>query len=166
MLRAVSSVFSRIFLLATVGHMRRTFSLFILTAYCLVSFVGHAGYCPLRFVEDELCCGSHVLCDDQLRGLGTNCHVCDAGEKPLRAPCSDNTEHSQHPRECPGECPDDCSGCQLVNLFKAQVNVCLLPSIDSLHHFEERCSEITAVIPFDFTLRPSPRGPPSCRTCS
>ena len=148
--------------LPIVSHMRRSFSLFVLTAYCLVSFVGHAGYCPLRIVENGLGCGSHVLCDDQPRGLGTICHGCDADEKYLETPCCDNTEHSQHPREC----PDDCAGCHLANLFEAQVDVCLLPSIDSLYHYEERCSEITAVIPFDFTLRPEPRGPPSCGTCS
>ena len=145
--------------------MSRPVSFLVLTAYCLVSFVGHAGYCPFRIVE-RLSCGSHVLCEDQLRGLGTNCEVCDTGEKSLGIPCSDNTEHSQHPRECPGECPDDCAGCHLVNLFKAQVNVCLLPSIDSLSDCEERCSEITAVISFDFMLRPNSRGPPSCGTCS
>ena len=151
---------------AKIMHMRRLASQLVLAAYCLASFLGNAGYCPLRIVENGLGCGSHVLCDDQPRGLGTICHGCDAGEKPFCAPRSDNTEHSQHPRECPGECPDDCAGCHLVNLFKAQVTLCLLPAIDSLHHFEERCSEITAVIPFDFTLRPEPRGPPSCGTCS
>lgn len=150
----------------TDGHMSRPVSFLVLTAYCLVSFVGHAGDCPLRIVENGLCCGSHVLCEDQLLGLGTICHECDAGEKYLGTSCCDSTEHSQHPRECPGECPDDCAGCHLVNLFKAQVDVCLLPSIDSLYHYKERCSEITAVIPFDFTLRPNPRGPPSCGTCS
>ena len=151
-------------------HMRRLASQLVLAAYCLASFLGHAGYCPLRIVENGLGCGSDVLCKDQHRGLGTVCCVSDTCEKLLWSPCFDNTEHSQYPGECPGECPDecpnDCAGCHLFNLFKAQVNGCLPPPIDSFFESEERFSEISAVIPFDFTLRPNPRGPPLCGTYS
>jgi hypothetical protein len=146
--------------------MSRFVSLLVLTAYCLVSVVVHAGYCPLRITENGLGCGSQVLCDSQLRSSGTICHLCDSNAKPIQDPCSKHQENSNHPGKCPSNCPDDCAGCHFVNQFKTQVIIYLPPSIDSLHRCEERCSEITAVIPFDFTLRPNPRGPPSCGTCS
>ena len=147
--------------------MPRFVSLLVLIAYCLVSFVGHVGHCPVKIVENGLVCSSHVLCEGEcIRGSCASSYSCDADEKPFPSFGSKDQETSKHPGQCPSDCPDDCAGCHLVNVFKAQITVRPAVSIESLHQREQRFSVITSVIPFDVTLLQKPRGPPSYDTCS
>ena len=156
-----------LFFSPTVCQMPRFVSLLVLIAYCLVSFVGHVGHCPVKIVENGLGCSSHVLCGGEcIRGSCASSYSCDPDEKSLRNLGSKHQENHDHPRKCPSDCPDDCTGCHLVNVFNAQVTVCSPPSIESPHQWEQRCSVMTSVIPFDFTLLQKPRGPPSYGTCS
>jgi hypothetical protein len=105
--------------------MMRFASIILLSAYCLVSLLGHAGFTALRGAAFEWVSANHSA---QLRLK--NLFGCQCGCSQNRAEMAvDEGDEcpSGCPDECPGGCPDDCVVCHFFSLFKAQATTVAYP---------------------------------------
>ena len=125
----------------------RIVSVIFFSLYCLVSILGHGGFCVLRAATLEWASADNSV------------HTC-----PQKSPrCQGGT--SQKPADksdgCPDGCPDGCVVCHFFSHFKAQA----IASATNFHFFSspdvELYSALDNLVPFDCELPPRPRGPPS-----
>ena len=126
--------------------MMRFTSIILLSAYGLVSFLGHAGF-------DVLGLHSHGRVPAECAHGGVKCSHCHHGHKAV--------DHSEDDSHTSSEHPDDCSICKCFCLFKAQANTLTLPTVALGPFWQESFGAYQRLIEFDSTLLPRPRGPPA-----
>ena len=144
--------------------MKRLTSVILLSAYGLVSLLGHAGFDVLglhshnsshtHLHESHVATGSvgnehHAHHCEHFHGANhSGEHASEQSDKPF----NDN----QHEHES-----EDCTVCQFFGLLKTQIVAVSLPVVTSVlvYHDSFHASEVR--VSFDFTFLPNPRGPPS-----
>ena len=143
--------------------MMRFASIVLLSAYCLVSLLGHAGFTALRGATLEWVSANHSVYAGARESLDCQygCpenHTDNAADEVDGCPsgCPDGC-----PSGCPGGCPDDCVVCHFFSLFKAQTPGCPTPYVKTCSLDVELFVARSIFAEFDHTLRPRPRGPPS-----
>ena len=122
----------------------------LLLSFGLVSMLGHAGF--------------HVL------GLHSHCqshdsHACAAHVQNTEQKACCHHHHEQRPEDhhshLPADDSDDCVVCQFLALTKYQIVQPTVVLPFSTPVIEEVVQSNGVIVPFDFSLRPIPRGPPS-----
>ena len=127
--------------------MMRITKVIFFSLFCLVSILGHGGFCGLRAATLEWASADNSV------------HAC-----PQKSPCC-QPGTSQKPADksdgCPDGCPDGCVVCHFFSHFNAQA----IASATSFHFFSSPDVELYSardnLVPFDCELPPRPRGPPS-----
>ena len=126
--------------------MMRFTSIILLSAYGLVSLLGHAGF-------DVLGLHSHGRVEAACGHSGVKCSHCHHGHKAV--------DHSEDDSHTSSEHPDDCSICKCFCLFKAQAYTLTLPTVALGPFWQESFGVYQRLIEFDSTFLPRPRGPPA-----
>ena len=143
--------------------MMRFASIVLLSAYCLVSLLGHAGFTALRGATLERLSANHSVHAGARESLDCQygCpenHTDNAAHEVDNCPsgCPDGC-----PSGCPGGCPDDCVVCHFFSVFKAQTTAGCTPCVEFYSLDVQLFVARDIIVAFDYTLRPRPRGPPS-----
>ncbi len=144
--------------------MRRFTSAILLSAYGLVSLLGHAGFDTLGLHSHSHSVGNHVSA-----GCMSNEHHvrhCAHGHST-----GHSTGHGPHnvPQQFDGSSGDsqqhqesnDCTVCKFFGLLKTQIIVTFSPMVTSVLVCREVSSVSEGLLSVDYTLLPMPRGPPS-----
>jgi len=140
--------------------MKRLTSVILLSAYGLVSLLGHAGFDVLglhshtHLHESHVATGSvgnehHAHHCEHFHGANhSGEHASEQSDKPF----NDN----QHEHES-----EDCTVCQFFGLLKTQSIAVSLPVVTSVLVYHDSFHASDVRVSFDFTFLPNPRGPPS-----
>lgn len=150
--------------------MMRIASIIVLSAYCLVSLLGHAGVSSCtRGAFNEWASAGDVQQSVVPATHDPNC--CHSHHRDHAAECchdhaEDSLDESNScpdgcPGGCPGGCPDDCVVCHFFSLFKAQGIAVSAPCVRSYSVSETVFWTYDILFAFDCTRLPRPRGPPS-----
>ena len=139
--------------------MMRFASIILLSAYCLVSLLGHAGFTVVRGAAFEWISANHSARTATQESFGCQCG-CSQNRVEMAVDEGDECP-SGCPDECPGGCPDDCVVCHFFSLFKAQTLACPTLYVEICALDVELFVARSIFAEFDHTLRPRPRGPPS-----
>ena len=126
--------------------MMRFTSIILLSAYGLVSFLGHAGF-------DVLGLHSHGQVDAECGHSGVKCCHCHHGHKAV--------DHSEDDSHTSSEHLDDCSICKCFCLIKTQAITSSVPMVSLVPFWQESFRAYQRLIEFDSRLLPRPRGPPA-----
>ena len=126
--------------------MMRFTSIILLSAYGLVSFLGHAGF-------DVLGLHSHGQVDAECGHSGVKCCHCHHGHKAV--------DHSEDDSHTSSEHLDDCSICKCFCLIKTHAITSPVPTVALVPFWQESFHAYQRLIKFDSTLLPRPRGPPA-----
>ena len=151
--------------------MMRFASIILLSAYCLVSLLGHAGFTALRGATLEWVNASHSVHAGARESLDCQ-YGCPQNHADSAAHEVDGCPSGRPdgcpsgrpdgcPSGCPGGCPDDCVVCHFFSLFKAQISAGCTPRVEFYSLDVQLFVARDIIVAFDYTLRPRPRGPPS-----
>jgi hypothetical protein len=139
--------------------MMRFASIILLSAYCLVSLLGHAGFTVVRGAAFEWISANHSARTATQESFGCQCG-CSQNRAEMAVDEGDECP-SGCPDECPGGCPDDCVVCHFFSLFKAQATTGCTPCVEFYSLDVQLFVARDIIVAFDCTLRPRPRAPPS-----
>ncbi len=154
--------------LSQLCFMRRFTSAILLSAYGLVSLLGHAGFDVLGLHSHSHSAGNHVSAGC----MGKEHHVrhCAHGHSTGHS-TGHGTRHGPHnvPQQFDGSSGDnqqhqesnDCTVCKFFGLLKTQIIAVSSAMVTSALVYREVRHLSDGVFSVDYTLLPMPRGPPS-----
>ncbi len=140
--------------------MKHFTSAILLSAYGLVSLLGHAGFDVLGLHSHKHSAGNQVSagwvvnehharqCEHSHGSHHDHEHAAEQSNNPFN-----DTQH-EHESE-------DCTVCQFFGLLKTQIVAVSLPVITSVAVFHESFCADDVRISVNFKFLPNPRGPPS-----